>query len=96
MLHIVNKSPFDRPTLATVARVAQGGALLLIEDAVVAATQGVASPLAEIQKKMPVYVLGPDLEARGLNERVIEGVTVVDYNGFVQLVAEHRNCQSWL
>jgi tRNA 2-thiouridine synthesizing protein B len=45
---------------------------------------------------MPVYVLGPDLEARGLAQRVIDGVTVVDYAGFVQLVADHRNCQTWL
>ncbi|GAB6049291.1 sulfurtransferase complex subunit TusB [Hydrogenophilus islandicus] len=96
MLHIVNKSPFDRPTLATVARCARGGALLLIEDGVVAATKGVASPLTEIAAKMPVYVLGPDLEARGLAQRVIDGVTVVDYAGFVQLVADHRNCQTWL
>lgn len=96
MLHIVNKSPFDRPTLATVARVAKSGALLLIEDGVVAATQGVASPLSEIQARMPIYVLGPDLEARGLANRVIENVTVVDYDGFVRLVAEHRNCQTWL
>ncbi|WP_217125163.1 sulfurtransferase complex subunit TusB [Hydrogenophilus thiooxidans] len=98
MLHIINKSPFDRPTLDTVLRVAQGGAALLIEDAVVAATRGciAANKVVELAKKMPVYVLGPDLEARGLADRVIEGVQVVGYDGFVNLVAEHRNCQSWL
>jgi tRNA 2-thiouridine synthesizing protein B len=41
-------------------------------------------------------VLTPDLEARGLADRVIDGVTGVDYGGFVDLVAEHTNCQSWL
>jgi tRNA 2-thiouridine synthesizing protein B len=96
MLHIVNQSPLRSTTLQSVARVAQGGALLLIEDGVIAATKGVDSPLSEIMARMPVYALLPDLEARGLANRVLDGVTVVDYAGFVALVAEHRNCQSWL
>ena len=29
-------------------------------------------------------------------DRLIEGVTPVDYGGFVDLVAEHKTCQSWL
>jgi tRNA 2-thiouridine synthesizing protein B len=40
--------------------------------------------------------LKPDLEARGMAERVLEGVTLVDYGGFVDLVTEHTTCQSWL
>jgi tRNA 2-thiouridine synthesizing protein B len=40
--------------------------------------------------------LKPDLDARALGDRVIEGIATVDYAGFVDLVAEHRNCQSWL
>jgi len=27
---------------------------------------------------------------------VIDGVTTIDYAGFVDLVAEHNACQSWL
>jgi tRNA 2-thiouridine synthesizing protein B len=27
---------------------------------------------------------------------VIDGVTTIDYGGFVDLVAEHNACQSWL
>ena len=40
MLHIVNKSPLERNALESCLRVAQGGALLLTEDAVYAATRG--------------------------------------------------------
>jgi len=98
MLHIVNKSPADRPSLATVLRVARSGAILLIEDAVYAATRGSASEamVREALARFKVYVLTPDLEARGLADRVLEGVTGVDYGGFVDLVAEHPNCQSWV
>jgi tRNA 2-thiouridine synthesizing protein B len=43
------------------------------------------------------YVLGPDLKARGISEdKVIDGIKVVDYNGFVDLVTEHDTTQSWL
>lgn len=98
MLHIINKSPLDRPSLDTVARLAQAGAVLLIEDAVYAATRGHAGAdkLQAVMAKMKVFVLTPDLEARGVADRVIAGVTGVDYGGFVDLVVEYPNCQSWL
>ena len=98
MLHIVNKSPHERNALESCLRVANGGALLLIEDGVYAATRGneAEAKLREALSRFKVYALAPDLEARGMHERVMEGVTTVDYGGFVDLVAENKNCQSWL
>ncbi|MDP2822526.1 MAG: sulfurtransferase complex subunit TusB [Sulfuritalea sp.] len=99
MLHIVNKSPHERDALDSCLRVAQnGGAILLIEDAVYAATRGDAAEarLRDALARCKVYALAPDLEARGMQDRVMEGVTTVDYGGFVDLVAEHKTCQSWL
>lgn len=98
MLHIVNKSPLDRPTLETVARIARSGTVLLIEDGVLAATRGNAAEatLRQLMSRMKVYALTPDLEARGMADRLIDGVTGVDYGGFVDLVAEQPNCQSWM
>jgi len=98
MLHIVNKSPLERPSLDACLRIAEPGAILLIEDAVYAAARGgaAAARLAEATKRHQVYVLLPDAEARAIADRLIDGVTTVDYGGFVDLVAEHKNCQSWL
>ncbi len=98
MLHIVNKSPLERPALDACLRIAQPGAILLIEDAVYAAARGgaAAARLAEAAARHKIYVLMPDAEARAIADRLIEGVATVDYGGFVDLVAEHRNCQSWL
>lgn len=98
MLHIVNKSPADRPTLRSVLRAAPGGAVLLIEDGIYGALAGNASEGAvrEAMGKFKFYALLPDVEARGMAGRLIEGVETVDYDGFVDLVAEHPNCQSWL
>jgi tRNA 2-thiouridine synthesizing protein B len=99
MLHIVNKSATERNSLESALRLAtKGSVLLLIEDAVYAATKG-SSAAAKIQSAMAdiqVYALGPDLDARGMSARVLDGVKVVDYGGFVDLVTENKNCQSWL
>ena len=98
MLHIVNKSPQERPSLDACLRIAESGSILLIEDAVYAAARGsvAAARLADAAKRHRIYVLMPDAEARAIADRLIEGVATVDYGGFVDLVAEHRNCQSWL
>ena len=98
MLHIVNKSPSERNALDSALRIAQTGSLLLIEDAVYAATRGNAAEarLRSAMERLKIYALAPDLEARAVADRLIDGVTAVDYGGFVDLVASHTNCQSWL
>jgi tRNA 2-thiouridine synthesizing protein B len=98
MLHIINKSPLMHGSLDSCLRIAQSGDILLIEDAVYAAATGnaCADKVREATQRFKVYVLLPDLEARGLADRIIEGVTPVDYGGFVDLAATNKNCQSWL
>ena len=62
--------------------------------------QGLAEPgcivIADATRRLQVYALRPDLEARGVAGRLIDGVTAIDYAGFVDLVAEHATHQSWL
>ena len=99
MLHIINKSPLMNNSLDSCLRVAQsGGEILLIEDAVYAATSGNAfeGKIREAMGRFKIYVLQPDIEARGLADRIIAGVSPVDYGGFVDLTASNKNCQSWL
>lgn len=99
MLHIVNKSATERSSLDSCLKMAtKGSAVLLIEDAVYAATKGnpAAAKIQAAAADLKIYALGPDLAARGMAGRVLDGVNVVDYGGFVDLVAEYRNCQSWL
>lgn len=99
MLHIINKSPFQTSTLESCLRTAQAGdALLLIEDAVYAATQGSAAEarLREAGANLKLYALRPDMDARGVSARVLDGVSLVDYGGFVDLTVEHHTSHSWL
>jgi len=99
MLHIVNKSPLERSTLDSCLAAAQpGAAVLLIEDGVYAATRGTAAEgkLRAALARLEIFVLAPDLDARGMAQSLAEGVKPIDYAGFVELVAQHKNCQSWL
>lgn len=100
ILHTVNKSPFERDALDSCLRFAtEGAALLLFEDGIYATLQGtsVEPHVKEAVGRLAVYVLGPDLNARGFKaERVIEGISVVDYAGFVDLAAKHEKVQAWL
>jgi len=99
MLHIVNKSPSQSRTLDSCLRLAQdGSAVLLIEDGVYAATKGNADAAAlhAACGRLQVYPLQPDCDARAVTAMLAEGITLVDYGGFVDLVAEHPNNQSWL
>ncbi len=100
MLHTVNKSPFERNNLKSCLRIAKSGsAILLIEDGVIAALKDseLASEISSRMDDFSFYVLGPDVDARGLgNKPLIDGMTVVDYGGFVDLATEHDAVQSWL
>ena len=98
MLHIVNRSPLSDNALESCLNTATGGDVLLIEDAVYAATSGnaAADKLRAAMGRFRIYVLMPDIEARGMAGKLIEGVSPVDYGGFVDLVAGNKNCQSWL
>ncbi len=99
-LHTVNKSPFDRPSLQTCLRLAgKDHAVLLFEDGVYGALQG--STVADTVKKaldtVSIYVLGADLKARGLSEdKLIDGIKIVDYKGFVELTVENDKVNAWL
>jgi tRNA 2-thiouridine synthesizing protein B len=100
VLHIVNKSPYDRNSLETCLRLAlPGSAILLIEDGVYAARKpsSAADKLLQALENHSLYALQADLQARGLAaESLVDGVQLVDYDGFVKLTTEYDKTQSWL
>ena len=99
MLHIVNKSPHQTGSLTSCLRmVLPGDAVLLIEDGIYAATAGspLEASLREAGSQVRFYALKPDMDARGMASRALDGVMLVDYGGFVDLVTEHSASNSWL
>ena len=100
VLHIINKSPFQQHSLESCLRLAKkGSAILFIEDAIYAAQNntGVSDTVSNAIGKHMIYALTPDLLARGIaQDNVIDGFSLLDYDGFVQLTTEYATVQSWL
>lgn len=99
MLHTVNKSPFEKNSLeACLAHAKEGSAILLIEDGVYGAMKGttVSQKVQDAMSKFTVYALEPDVKTRGIADKVMDGVKLVDFAGFVDLAAENDKVQSWL
>ncbi len=98
LLHTVNKSPFESNSFDICLGYAkEGSTVLLIEDGVYAATTGTsAAEKIKDASGVTFAVLGPDLQARGLEGKLADGIKVVDYEGFVNLAAECDSVQSWL
>jgi tRNA 2-thiouridine synthesizing protein B len=92
MLYTINKSATMFNNLASALRIAaKGDPILLYEDGVYAAMADTSTEalLREAMSAHPVYALQEDLDARGI-DRCLEGVEVIDYDGFVALVEEHH------
>lgn len=95
ILHIVNKSPYSHQILKECLRVCiKQGSILFIEDGVLAATD---SPLCQQliidHPQLNFYALKADIEARGLTTH--EQISIIDDEGFVELVVTHDSVQSW-
>jgi len=99
-LHTVNKSPFATGALIScLDHCKDGDAVLMIEDGVYGGLAGttVADKIQQKAGSVTILVLSPDADARGLAaERLLQGVNGVDYDGFVDLVAQHDRTQAWL
>jgi len=100
ILHTVNKSPFERNALESCLKFAgEDDSVLLFEDGIYVALKGTGmeGQIKTALAKQFLYVLGPDLIARGfIAERVIDGIRVVDYAGFVDLAEKNDKVQAWL
>lgn len=98
-LHTVNKSPFEKSSLdSCLAYAKEGSAVLLYEDGIYGAIKGtsVADKVAA-KSGVKFYVLGPDLKARGVAEdKLVDGIEIVDYAKFVSLAAENDKVQAWV
>jgi tRNA 2-thiouridine synthesizing protein B len=97
-LHLVNRSPADNRALAQcLARAGEGDAVLLIEDGVYAAAEAPGGEiLGELAGRVAVYVLAPDLDARGLSlSPRWPDIRAVDYSGFVALTTAFNPIVSW-
>lgn len=100
VLHLVTRSPHDSQALqACLFRLGSGDGILLLGDGVYALTAAavMADLIVQLQQQdARGYVLGDDLDARGLtNIDCPLALTRVDYSGFVGLSQTHRLILTW-
>lgn len=95
VLHTLNRSP-DHPAFRQCLRLlAADDALLLLGDGVYAAMAGSPAAAELMASGVPVHVLQADARAAGVLDRLAEGVSVADYDGFVALSENYPRQQAW-
>lgn len=97
-LHTVNRSPYSHEALRSCVKIcAPSDAILLLEDGVLGALPSPHNSHLSvlIQEGVKVFAIDADVQARGLASRLISGVTLIDYEGFVELTIQHTRVQSW-
>lgn len=97
-LHTINQSPFNSNGFTRCLTMAlPGSAILLIEDGVYGALAGgqFAAQLESAMAEHNIYALQADVQARGLANRLMTEVKLVDYAGFVDLAIEHEATIAW-
>lgn len=87
-LHILNKPPEHSRYRLCLAALGPQDMILLIENGVLA----LARPLEFDVRQC--LALAPDLEARGLADRIEKGRSL-SYHGMVELAASAKNVISW-
>ena len=98
ILYILNQSPLNTRQLASCLELAEPGhAIILIEDAVIA-----ANPKAHCQDWLDralaqhtLFALSSDITARGLSAKIHPDIHVVDYTGFVALTCQYDKVHTW-
>ena len=98
MLHIVNKSHSESRALKECLDfIESGSVVLLIENAVLSAKNCIDAGLLETPPvNVELYVLSPDLQARGIKQSgCYAHIQCIDYDGFVELVVANNPVQSW-
>lgn len=91
MLFTINKPILSSNSFNSALQIAtKDSPFLLYEDGVFNALPG-SEAEGTVRKAMqthPVFAIDVDLQARGI-KNVIEGIDIISYDGFVQLLEEH-------
>ena len=98
ILHTVNRSPFGSDCLQSCLEIAAvDSGIILIEDGVYCALANteLTELISTALTRHKIYVLTPDLQARGIADSILAGIETVDYVGFVTLCTQFDKVVSW-
>lgn len=98
ILHTVNKSPWSHTCLKECLDLAASGSgILLLEDGVYGAldTEFNRKLLDSAPGDHKLYVLQPDLDARGISGGILPWYEKIGYEDFVELCTEYTKIHNW-
>ncbi|WP_407079439.1 sulfurtransferase complex subunit TusB [Candidatus Regiella insecticola] len=95
MLYTVSRSPYQSDLSYLLALVTPKDDILFLQDGVTAVIKDSEIFNNLLSQSKNLFVLKDDLSARGLNEKISEIVTVIDYAGFVDLTVKHHQHFAW-
>ena len=98
-LHTLNKSPFSSHVAGECLAILQGtDTLILLEDGVYCGLElsAISSVLQQkIIDGLSVYYISADAQARGIQDKISNELTPINYTKFVELATEHKPITSW-
>ena len=97
-LHIINQSPFTHSALQSCLRIAlPASPIIFIENGVIATLTNTdfSQQLIDTSQNHPLYALSADVIARGLSEKLLDCIQLIDYDGFVELSLQHNPIHTW-
>ncbi|MGB0467870.1 MAG: sulfurtransferase complex subunit TusB [Pontibacterium sp.] len=95
-LHTLNRPPGDTTCVTRcLDAIADGDALILIEDGVYVALPGHQALFSALPGNVSLNVLSVDLDARGISDKIQSVFNRVDDAGFVELACLHDKVISW-
>lgn len=95
MLHVIShtENQIDKDEL--LGSLQTTDAILLTQDGVTIAVTGNRLLPSLVQQTAALYVLRPDLSARGLERLIDDKLTVIDYDDYVDLTVEQVSQRLW-
>lgn len=89
----------QRKSLTKIVAQLENTGVVLLEDAVIGSLKGGKEhPYSElIQKKIPIYCVIEDLEARGMNSKLLDDkISPITFSELIDLIEEAQRLISWL
>ncbi len=95
MLYNLSVAPYKCDLSALLRLVTPADTVLLLQDGVTAAVHDSESLNVLLRSKASLCALQEDIAARGLESLISGKIRVINYNDFVKLTVEHRQCMTW-
>ena len=95
MLHTLMRSPFETNMVLLMNMLESCDDVVMLQNSVILALEKNVFLKRLLSFSVFLYVLEEDLCARGITKKISSGVTIINYQKFVNLTAKNKNQMLW-